>query len=205
MSARIDYISVADLEATLNVPSGSPGSADRQAAVTAASRAIDGICQRVFDPGSGPEDTESRFYTAEQAGVLEIDDLYCLTSLQTDDANDGTFSTVWTRGVDFELIDLNAELDGEPWTHVQVRQGGAQLFMPGQLKGVEITGWFGWPAVPQDVVTATTLLASRVYELSRNAPLDVVIGVETMIRLGSRIPNVMMLLSRYQRHKVSVA
>lgn len=201
MTATTNYITNAQLKATLAI-TGTTGDADITAAVAAASRAVDGICQRQFGPGTA---NETRYYNAYRTDHIEIDDLYAFVSMATDDNGDGTFPTVWGNGTDFDLWPYNAAADGNPWTEVNVRPNGQQMFQPGFARYVKLTGTFGWSSVPQDVVTATTLLAARVYQLSRQAPLDVISAGEMgMIRLGSRIPNVMMLLGPYQRHKISV-
>lgn len=212
VSSRINYITLAELEATLGIGSSTPGSADRTAAIASASRAIDKICQRVFDPGSGPpggsNEPETRYYNPDQVLAQEIDDVYTTSDLvlATDNDGDGTFETTWTLGTDFDLDPLNAVTDGEPYTRIRVRANSNNIFIPHFTNSVKLTAFFGWASVPDDIVNATTLLASRVYQLSRNAPLDVMPGgVEGMIRLGSKIPNVMLLLGPYQRHKISVA
>lgn len=206
----IPYITLDQLKATMTI-TGTNGDADGTAAIEAASRDIDGICNRGggFGPGTPGE---VRYFDAEISGDLEIDDVYGSgIVVQTDDNGDGTFVTTWNVGVDFEFLSdcpsrYNAPAFDWPWTRLEVRSNGAHRFLPNFTKSAKITGTFGWPEVPQGIIDATTLLAGRIYTLKRSAQLDVIPGGDQgMIRLGSKIPNVMMLVSRYQRHKIAVA
>lgn len=219
MTAEIDYITLAQLKTTLQITdaAGVPispfaGDQDLTSAISAASLEINGFCNRNFNKGAAHE---IRYYDAQDPLELELDDLFSLDAggLQTDDNGDGTFVSTWVAGTDFELVSVyhtspyNAAADGWPYDTIRVRSNGNYRFPTRFTKCVKVTGTFGWNAVPAPVVDACYSLAARQYMLKRNAPLDVLPGggEAGLIRLGGRIPNVMMALNRYRKHTFAVA
>lgn len=220
MPAEVDYITLEQLQYTLgqtSVISGAPLQSgfytnDAVASIAAASREIDGFCNRQFGLG---EPGEVRYYQPTAHGELEIDDLATTSGLivQSDDNGDGSFVSTWVLGTDFEvecrsgLGGYNAALDGWPFDTIVVRRNGNYRFTPAFTKSAKVTGQFGWNAVPAPIIDAVSLLAARQYMLKRNAPLDVLPGSEAqgLMRLGSKIQNVLTACQRYQRHRVAVA
>lgn len=122
------------------------------AAITAASRVIDQHCARRF----WADDTATaRVYEAEEFYELTVDDFHTTTGLvvKTDDDNDGTFETTWTRDTDFYLEPVNGIRDGiEGWPYYEIEGLRTRAFPTvGWRPRVQVTAKWGWAAVP-DVV-----------------------------------------------------
>ncbi|HXO86432.1 MAG TPA: hypothetical protein VN803_13010 [Gemmatimonadales bacterium] len=206
-----EYALLADLKATLDLSGETFADADLQLALTAASRAIDNICERRFWPD--PDATSVRYYTPRRSSrLLEIDDLIALTSFETDNDADGVFEFSWTVNTDFVLEPLNAPADGEPYTMVRVQPYG-HYRLPGAYRGftqrvtlprtVKVTGQFGWQAVPDEIKQATMILAPRLSRRSREAPFGVIgfamEGGSSAAMIARQDPDVMMLIGPYVR------
>lgn len=158
--------------------------------VSAVSAQIDEHCGRRF----WVTPSTTKYYTPDAPDWLPIDDLISVTSLASDNGN-RTY-TVW--GVtDYELEPINAQ--DEPYTTVYVSPAGRYVF-PMWRRGVQITGVWGWPAVPAPVVDACYLLAERIYQ-RRNSPMGVAGPNEfgQMTALAPLDPDVRMLLHPYVR------
>jgi len=199
-----EYAEVAELKATLELSGESFADDDIQLALTAASRGIDNACDRRFwlDTGS----TNARYYTPDNENALAIDDLVVLTSLKTDPAGDGTFEQTWTVNTDFVLAPLNAAADGRPWNTVRPRSA-SRFYLPCVERSVEITGQFGWSAVPAEVKSATVILATKLMRRAREAPFGVVsIGLDgAAIHIARTDPDILFLLGEYMRNPIAVA
>ncbi len=200
------YITTAALKATLTLTGTTYADADITAAIAAASRAIDNLCQRRFFQDA--DANQVRYYTPGDdilaQGLLDIDDLVTMTSLLTSD--DGTtFANTWTANTDYVLEPLNAASDVWPYTHIRALPQGSFRFNTIYPRSVKLTGMFGWPAVPDAVVNATTLLANRILTISRSAPLGIMPFEGGAIRIARADSQVMMLVGPYMRHASSVA
>ena len=103
------------------------------------SREIDARTRRHFYAS-----TETRYYTADQSGQLWIDDLLSITTLKTDDNDDGTYETTWTAGTDYHLQPFNApsEIPPAPYLWIDLDNSSSKYF-PKVQKGVEISGRWG--------------------------------------------------------------
>ena len=143
------------------------------AAINAVSRWIDEYTGRRFWK-DGADTT--RYYTAEFADLLFIDDLSAaLTALYTDEDGDRTYERTWAA-TDYDLQPDNAAADGKPYTQIATTPDGNYSF-PSGAKGVKITGKFGWPSVPTMIKQATLTQAERVFK-RRDAPFGVVGSAE---------------------------
>lgn len=120
-------------------------------AINAASRQIDGMCNRFFYA----TESEVRYYSADDPGDVGIDDLATITELATDSGS-RTYGTVWTTD-EYDLYPDNATLFGIPSTRIRPVSG----VFPTTRRGIRITGVWGWPAVPDAIVQATLLQATR--------------------------------------------
>jgi len=146
------------------------------AACFAASRALEQYCQRVF-------------YRTTETRTLNMTNLYCLnlpafhdlvsvTSLRTDESGDGTFETTWAAS-DYQLLCLddtpNVNAGPEPRPYVKVFAVGSRFFpllpysRPSRKDRVEITGVWGWPAVPWSIKKAAEIVAAETFKL-KDAP-----------------------------------
>jgi len=126
--------------------------------IEAVSRYIDRETGRHFYSAS-----ETRYYTSIESDTLYIDDLSTATGflLYTDDDGDRTYENTWAS-TDYDLLPLNAETDGFPFTMVETTPNGSYTF-PGTKKGVKITGTFGWAAVPDDIKIVCLMIAQNLY------------------------------------------
>ena len=200
-----DYITLAELKATLSLTAETYADADISAAITAASRAIDKITRRRFwlDVGT----TNVRFYSPDRLTRLDIDDLVTLTSVTVDSAGNGTWADTWTLNTDFVLEPLNAAEDGFPWEKIIVHPLGKFLFPTSYPRSVQITGQFGWSAIPSGVVDYTTILATVLLRRKREAPFGIVaMGMDGgAIRIARTDPQAALLIGPYIRTRYSVA
>ncbi len=199
-----DYVTLSALKKSSSLSATSYADDDINSAISSASRAIENMCERRF--WLDDDETSVRYYTADDRGSVEINDLADLTELATDTGADGTFSSVWTLGTDFFLTPLNAAADGWPWTRLEARTGGSFLF-PTFMRGVRVTGQFGWPAVPQPIVDATALLATQLVKRKREATFGAyAMGQDGYaIRIGRSDAHICALIDPYRRHRVAVA
>lgn len=197
-----DYVTLAALKASLDIPSSTTlYDSDLQLAATAASRAIDqlGGPGRVFYPYF----TGTRKFLPENNGYCIIDDLSSFSSLSAQGDS-------WTLDTDFYLEPLNATADSMPFTAVRTI---ARPFVftkadmtPGGWAGfdarISITGTWGFASIPEPIQQAAGILASRLYQRSRQAPFGIVsLGDEQVaIRLGSTDPDVLALVEPYARN-----
>ncbi len=167
-----DYISSAAFSSYAGVSTSSHGT-EITAAITAASRAVDGFCGRQFSGNTSSVTT--KVYRADWAWRIEVDDIGTTASLvvKTDEADSGTYGTTWTVTTDFTLDPPNGSLNGITWPYTQLRATGTRLFpTSGQRSRVQVAGCFGWPAIPDAIVQATTILALDIYKL-KDSPFGV--------------------------------
>lgn len=128
--------------------------------IEAASRNIDRYTRRHFYKSATDE---TRYYTPTNARLVLIHDLVSITSLKTDDSGARDYGTTWSSS-DYDLGPDNAALDGWPYTSITVTPNGLYRFYPRYSRSVQITGIFGWPAVPADVHQACLLQAARYFK-----------------------------------------
>lgn len=196
-----DYVTVADLKRYVRIPSAdTEDDAELATAITAASRAIDRSTDRQFGQTDAVED---RFYTARFdrwicRWVVDIDDVMTDTGLvvAADLAGDDTYSTVIDS---FRLHPLNAAVESRPWTQVVAGRTGPH---PNAERGaVQVSATFGWSEVPESIVQATLLQASRFFA-RRQAPFGVAGSPEvgSEMRLLNRVdPDVEVSVGPYRR------
>lgn len=196
------YVQVDTLKASLKLQNADAGAlADLLTAATAASRAVDTICDRRFYKLDASND-EVRYYTPTMPLTLMVDDLLGLTSVKADRDGDGTYELEWTRGQDFLLGPLNAQSDGHPWEWIRLRNGLGITLPLGVEAGVEVTGRFGWNAPPGDIVAATQIIAEKIFKRIRDNAFPVIgIGVDgAAVQIGRYDAEVQILLSNFDRN-----
>lgn len=172
------YVELEEFKSSVELKGKTLADADIQVALVAASRGIDKALGRRFYPDA--DALQVRYYTPSyNSPLLWIDDLVTLTSFKTDDGGDGTFENTWTANTDFVLGPLNAAADGEPYTHIQVNPAGVFRWPTSCYpRSVQVTGKFGWPAVPANVRQLTTAIAHRLVKRARTTPFGGAIGIE---------------------------
>lgn len=154
--------------------------------VEAASRWIDGRCKRTDGRRHFYQVTEARVFDAAAPNYLCVDDLVSVTTFKTDDNLDGVFETTWAA-TDYQLLPLNSAADSRPYTEIAAI-GRAFPWATGayQRSGrIQITGVWGWPAVPDGVHTACLIQASRGLK-RRHSPEGVARVGEFGMRVSSR-------------------
>lgn len=150
----------------------------------AASRAVENSCSRAFWRTTP---SETRTFVPDGEDLFEVNlgpfnDLVSVTSLATDLDADGVFETVWSPS-DYYLEPVNPAAGPERRPYTRVRAVGSAFFPTlyyprywgvqyGHRDRVQITGVFGWPAVPEPVREATRMLAAQLFRM-RDAPLGV--------------------------------
>lgn len=159
-------------------------------AIEAASRAIDKEMDTNFYGAS-----ETRHYTAEFDDLLFLpDDLISITTLKTDEDDDGTYEVTWTTS-DYYLEPRNARVkandrDNRPYRQIRINQNG-DYFFPTNPYGVQIIGSFGYTTgivsgepteVPSVIRQATMLIAHRWWKRK-----DAIFGIAGTPALGVQV------------------
>lgn len=193
-----EYITVAELKDSMGIEITTHDTFIGRVCESA-SRAIDRYCRRRFwvNPLS-----ETRYFTAESPDVLRLRDLVQLSALKTDTLGVRSFTETWSS-TDYLLAPYNAALDGEPYDTIERDRNSSYRF-PTLARGVQVTGKFGWPAVPADVVSAAEILARRYFD-RKGAALGVVsVGTDGVsIRIGRGDSDVTDLLEPFRLHTSS--
>lgn len=141
----------------------------------AASRALEQYCERTF--WRTPTGTVRTFVPDDHYHLRlpEFCDLVSVATLKTDPDGDGVFETTWAAS-DYQLLPQNPAAAPEQRPYTKIRAVGAQLFpyphRTGRQDRVEVTGVYGWPAVPMGVKQAALLLAAETFKL-KDAPFGV--------------------------------
>lgn len=178
--------------------------------IESVSRWIDEYCDRHFWQDGATDSEVARTFTPCGSYRLDIDDLVpgSITTFKTDEAGDGTFETTWAV-TDYQLLPVNRP-SGRPYDRVEAV--GGRLFpirwaRAARANRVEITGIWGWPAVPEAVHQACLLQSGRVLK-RRHSPEGITgFGNEFgHIRVSNRLDaDVQMMLDPYRRIGVLVA
>ena len=189
MTITNGYCTLAEFRAKLAFSAANTASDSQlEQIVEASSRWIDRYCNRRFYGAA-----ETRYYTAQEVGELDIDDLTSVSALKTDEDGDGTFETTW-QASDYILWPFNAALDAKPYTRIEISENGNETFPVAIRRGVLVQGVFGYVAstaaatgCPDPVHDAALLLSERIYKRK-----DAVLGIAGQAPLGQqpiRIPS----------------
>jgi hypothetical protein len=192
------YCSLAELKAAARVTDSIDDSL-MEIAIEAASREIDGHCNRVFYSTTG-----TRVYNPVDTFVTNTDDIISVTSLKTS-SNAEVYDQTWQTS-DFQLEPLNGVSGGLVQPYTRIRAVGDYLFpiwsvgsTYNNFAPVQVVGVFGWSAVPTAVKQATILLAMRQWK-RYDSPLGVA-GFSDLgaVRVGRVDPDVMSLLEPFKK------
>lgn len=169
-----------------------------ESVVDGVSRAIDAYTGRWFYSAS-----QTRYYTAEDANELEVDDLLSITTLKTDEGSDRIYERTWASD-DYDLWPYNASTDGKPYTEIHTTPQGDYAF-PSTWRGVEIAGAFGYSATtPPQVKEACLLLCEQIFK-RKDAVFGIVgtMGGEQLMRIAADMlredPAIKMMLGSFVR------
>jgi len=179
-----------------------------QLAVQAAALDIEGFCGRYF--WQAPD---VRTYVPEDLWVQTTDDIVSVTSLMLDTTGDGIYDTTWTAGTDYVLEvseqDYNQAASGEARPFSQIRSVGGKWFpfiWPYVHQNrIQVTGVFGWPAVPVPVKNAALMIATDFFKAGE-APFGQAGFAEYGVSKSTSEPMVADMLRRYikSRRKVGI-
>ena len=135
------------------------------AAIASASRQIDAHCGRRFWVDGT---VTARTYHAIDQRLLFVDDISAVTGLvvKIDADDDGVYETIVTQTTDFVLYPLNAAKETPVRPYEEIALVDNYTWPMFRRPGVEVTAKFGWPAVPDDVVTACTIQAKNLYKVT---------------------------------------
>jgi hypothetical protein len=192
------YATLADVKAALRITDSVDDSLI-ELSIEAASREIDGYCNRVFYSTSG-----TRVYQNVDSFMTNTDDIISITRLRTSD--DGVlYDTTWSTS-DYQLEPLNGVAGGLVQPFTRIRAIGDYLFPVWSVTGtygnkasVEVQGVFGWPSVPTAVKQATILLAMRQFK-RYDSPTGIMgFGDIGAIRVSRTDPDVQALLAPFMK------
>lgn len=189
------YVTVDELKTLLSMANETYADEALTVAVEAARDAVDGYSGTRFYPT-----TETRYYTARTyASEIQLDDVNAVTSVTVDREGDGSYSETWVEGTDFYLDPPNAAADGRPFTRLVLRAQAGRYFPPYQ-RNVKVAGSFGWATTPAAVKQAAVLLANRLLQRTKSAPLGVLVAsandMVTAAHLGGIDKDAAFLLDR---------
>lgn len=139
--------------------------------IEAASRALDEYLGRVFYTSS----TTARYFTALSDDTLFVDDLISIDTdgLVTDEDGDRTYENTWET-TDYILLPANASTDGKPYTYIEVDPYGSYTFPVDVVRGVKITGTWGYAASVPKGVRELCLMISEQVMMRREAIFGVI-------------------------------
>ena len=205
MAITNGYTTLAVLKSAMRIPSADTvDDAMLETAIEAASRQIDGYCERVFYSTAGA----TRVYKPTDSFVTEIDDLVSLTTLKTSSVGTG-FDITWAS-TDYQLEPLNGVSGGLVTPATQIRAIGNYLYPLFNTNSVnageatvQVTGTFGWSAVPTAIKQATILLAQRQFK-RYDSPLGVAgFGEIGVVRVSRIDPDVAAIIAPFRRMRVA--
>jgi hypothetical protein len=195
-----DYTTVEDLAAYVRIPD-EIDNVQLALAITSASRAIDQATNRQFGAVAAPE---ARLYTARFdrdrcRWVVPVDDLMTSVGLlvEFDTVGDETYADEID---DYRLTPSNAATKSRPWTELRINP--TTLVTPTAAEdAVQVTATWGWTEVPDAIVQATLLQASR-FLVRRDSPFGIAGSPDTgsEMRLLAKVdPDVAVIIQPYTR------
>jgi len=131
-----------------------------QAVLKSASQSIEGHCGQQFNKSD--EDT-TKIVTSRCWDLLDVPPLVSVTTVETDGNGDGTYETTWET-TDFDLFPYDAADILKPYLQIRRSRAGTLRFPTG-VRGVRVTGIWGWPEVPAPVKEVCFLMANRLKSL----------------------------------------
>ena len=206
MAITNGYATLNDVKAAFRIPvSDTVDDTLLELSIEAASREIDGWCERVFYNAG----TATRVYIPTDAYYIETDDIISITTLKTSTTGE-SFDNTWTDPGDYQLEPLNGisgGLTGHPTT--RIRAIGNKVFPlwdPRNINSheatVQIVGVFGWSAVPTAVKQACIILAQRMFKRF-DTPLGITYDELGAMRVGRVDPDIQNLLSPFKKVRMA--
>jgi len=199
MTIENPYCSLADVKAALRI-TDTVDDPLLEISIEAASREIDGWCERVFTSSEA-----TRVYRPTDALTTDIDDLQTATTVKTDSNGNGTFDITWSTS-DYELSPLNGLVGGINIPFTTVSAIGDYLFpiynsrnVDSRQSSVQIVGTWGFASIPTAVKQACIILSMRQFK-RYDSPTGVMgFGDLGVMRVGRVDPDVEKLLMPFRR------
>ena len=192
------YAALNDLKTALRIQDGVDDSL-LEIALESASRLIDEYTMRNFYNAG----TATRVFVPTDDDCVAIDDAISISSIAVSTLLNKTFDQTWTTA-EYQLEPLNNVVDGlSGWPYTRIRAVGVWEFPydeDDEIATVQVTGVWGWSAVPTAVKQATIIQAMRIFK-RLDSPLGVISSPDTgYFRVSNRIdPDVAMLLNSYRK------
>lgn len=173
--------------------------------IEAASREIDGWCERVFYNAG----TATRIYTPTTSFYTEIDDLIQLNTLKTSTTGE-SFDNTWSDAGDYQLEPLNG-ISGGLTDHpaTRIRAVGNKIFPlwdPRNINSnqatVQVIGVFGWATTPTAVRQACIILSQRMFKRF-DTPLGITFDELGAMRVGRVDPDIQNLLAPFKKLRMA--
>ncbi len=177
--------------------------------LAAASRAVDEWCQRHFWQDGTIASPVARTFAPWDSRVVVFGPFNDLTdavapTVATDTDGDGVFETSWAAA-DWQALPFN-RYDGRPYTSILAVAGlRFPCWSTGRVDRVQVTGVWGWAAVPPPVKTACLIRAAQL--LTRMQSPNGIAGVGDFGPIRADRPedrDVVALLDPYRRREAKV-
>jgi hypothetical protein len=131
---------------------------------------INNQCGRDFRPVA----SSVRYYNPTNYYCVDIHDASAVTAVATDDAADGTYSTVWPT-TDWQAQPVDgigpAGQIGWPFTNiVAVESRFFYYYLTNFRPLVKVTATWGWANIPDDIPIAALMVAEESFKAVREAP-----------------------------------
>jgi hypothetical protein len=202
MAITDGYATLAQVKAALRITDNIDDSL-LELNIEAASREIENYCERKFT-----KVTATRVYIPQDSFTAQIDDLVSLTTLKTSSTGE-TFDTTWGAG-DFQLEPLNGIAGGMDHPYTRIRAIGSYLFplwdpvnVNAHEATIQVTGVFGWNAVPTAITQATVLYAMRIYKRLDSPLGSMGMGDMGIIHVRSIDPDIASLLAPFRKVRMA--
>lgn len=189
-----EYATLADLKSMAQVDvSDTTRDTLLNMALASASRGIDAMTGRRFylDAAAGQRtfNPRGRVVRDVDGERLLVDDIGDAAGLVVETGSGGS----WTAVTGFESAPDNALVRGRPITALLLTSG---MWVTGTSR-VRVTARWGWPAIPDQVVQATLIQASRLFK-RKDSPEGVTGSAEWgVVRLSRVDPDVYELIKHY--------
>jgi hypothetical protein len=169
------YAQLDDLKSLLRIPtSDTVDDAQLARSIEAASRRIDGVCDRIFY--QEPTAT-ARVYDATNLASVSIDDVSTLSGFIVRVDDGFSYGTTLVLDVDFRVEPLNNLSKGLPFYRLVSLSG---IFPRSTVRpGVQVTAQWGFPSTPSAITEATLLMAGRLFKRG-----DSLLGVAGFTDMG---------------------
>lgn len=166
------YATLAEVKARLSI-TDTADDAILEAIIEAVSRSIDATTGRRFWKDAS---AVTRALTAEFTDLLYVPDLVSITTLKTDENGDRTYEVTWaTTDYDTEPEGgIVGGITGWPITAIRARADSSsqQRSFPRDRRAVEISGIWGWNAIPDAINEAALIQSARLHK-RKDAPFGV--------------------------------